>query len=72
MGINSGLMGYANIGGTIVRCSDFNVNQKQDPIFFDHVIGLRDSIPTSIYNIKQDNGDKDDNENYNKYKEISQ
>jgi hypothetical protein len=52
MSINPGYIGYADIGGTLVRCNDFSVNVKQEPLFYDHIIGLRDTIPTNIYDIK--------------------
>jgi hypothetical protein len=65
MVISPGFIGYADIGSTIIRCSDFNVNLKQEPIFYDHIIGLRDTIPTDIYTIKGDGGDKAADEQYN-------
>ena len=49
-------MGYASLAGwPTVRCTDFSVNVKQEPLFYDHIIGLRDSIPQSIYDVKGDN-----------------
>jgi len=40
-----GYMGLAEIGGNRVRCTDFNINPTQDALFYDHVIGLNDTIP---------------------------
>jgi hypothetical protein len=39
-------MGLADLGGTKVRCTSFSVNPNQDVLFYNHVIGLRDTIPT--------------------------
>lgn len=44
--------------GTFVRCTAFNVNLEQTPLWYDHTIGLRDSIPTSIHETKGDNGER--------------
>lgn len=63
--IYPGFVGYAKIGDQKVRCNDFSVNVKQEALFYDHTIGLRDTIPTSIYTIKGDGGDKEDTEQYN-------
>lgn len=54
--VEPGYMGYAEIGGTKIRCTDFNVQLKQDVLFYDHVIGLRDSIPSGILDGKGDIG----------------
>ena len=48
--VQTGYMGIANIstllGSTIdVRCTDFNINVQQNATFYDHVIGLNDTIP---------------------------
>jgi hypothetical protein len=51
-----GFMGYAEIGSYKVRCTDFNVQLAQKPVFYDHIIGLRDSIPTDILGSKKDDG----------------
>ncbi len=56
MVVKAGYMGYAEIGGIKVRCSDFNVKLSQDVLFYDHIIGLRDSIPTDILESKGDVG----------------
>lgn len=53
--IHPGFMGHASVAGwPQVRCTDFSVNVKQEPIFYDHTIGLRDSISTNIYDVKGD------------------
>ena len=41
-----GFMGVAEIDGNTIRCTDFNINPTQDFIFYDHVIGLNDTVPT--------------------------
>lgn len=66
--IYPGFVGYADIGGQKVRCNDFSVNIKQEALFYDHVLGLRDTTPTSIYTIKGDGGDKGPTEQYNAQK----
>jgi len=45
MSIRTGYMGLADIGGTNVRCNSFTVNPNQDILFYNHVIGLKDTIP---------------------------
>jgi len=62
--VNAGFLGYAIINGTTIRCTDFSVNPRQEVLFYDHVIGLRDSIPSGI-NIFDG---KDDVGNLNKQK----
>ena len=54
--LNPGFMGIATIGSSSIRCTDFSVNIKQEPVFYDHTIGLRDSIPGSIFDGKGDVG----------------
>ena len=55
-----GFMGKAIISDTTsqnnftVRCTDFNVNVSQELKVYNHIIGLRDSIPTSMFNDKKD------------------
>ena len=44
--VRSGFMGLANIGNTQIRCTSFSVNPNQDVSFYNHVIGLKDTIPT--------------------------
>jgi len=51
-----GYLGYAVINGLPVRCTDFNVNVSQSPLWYDHTIGLRDSIPSTIHDSKEDVG----------------
>lgn len=47
--VKTGYMGIASIdtGGDtfLIRCTDFNLNPQQDVSFYDHVIGLNDTIP---------------------------
>lgn len=45
MALCPGYIGVAQIGGTIFRVSDFSVNPSQDFLFYDHVIGLNDTVP---------------------------
>jgi hypothetical protein len=52
--VKAGYLGYAEISGTKVRCTDFNVQVKQDVLFYDHTIGLRDNIPSAILGGKGD------------------
>ena len=40
-----GYVGIAEIDGTKIRCTDFNVNPSQSSSFYDHVIGLNDTVP---------------------------
>ena len=44
--LRSGFMGEADVGGTKIRCSSFSVNPSQDVLFYNHVIGLRDTVPS--------------------------
>lgn len=60
MSIVRGYMGIADCAGQKVRCNDFNVNIKQEALFYDHTIGLRDSIPSSIRGGKGDQGNRND------------
>jgi len=55
MAIEAGYLGYAVVNGLKVRCTDFNVKMVQNVLFYDHIIGLRDSVPTSILGSKGDN-----------------
>jgi len=41
-------MGICEIDGLKIRVSDFNVNVKQEVSFYDHIIGLRDSVPKGL------------------------
>jgi hypothetical protein len=56
MSIKAGFLGYAIVDGIIIRCNDFSLNPKQDVLFYDHIVGLRDSIPSSIFSGKGDIG----------------
>jgi hypothetical protein len=44
--VNHGFKGIATINSDEIRCSDFSVNPQQSMTFYDHVIGLNDTIPT--------------------------
>jgi len=55
--IYPGYIGLATVDGQRVRCNDFNVNPVQEPLFYDHTIGLRDSIPETIFEGKSDAGE---------------
>lgn len=54
--IYGGYMGQASINGTYFRVSSFSVNPTQEPQFYDHTIGLRDNIPSTIDGAKGDVG----------------
>jgi hypothetical protein len=55
--IHPGYMGYASIAGYgDIPISDCSINIKQEPLFYDHLIGLRDSRPSGIYSNKTDSG----------------
>ena len=41
-------MGLCVIDGLKIRVSDFSVNVKQEVQFYDHIIGLRDSLPSGL------------------------
>jgi hypothetical protein len=56
MSIRSGYMGLADIGGTKVRCNSFGINPNQDVLFYDHVIGLKDTVPTDNSTKREDLG----------------
>ncbi len=40
-----GYIGVAQVGAQIIRCSDFSVNPSQTVLFYDHTIGLNDTVP---------------------------
>ena len=40
-----GYIGMLEVDSTLIRCTDFNVNPSQDFLFYDHVIGLNDTVP---------------------------
>jgi len=46
MAIVPGYIGVAEVDGNIIRCSDININVEQDYVFYDHVIGLNDTVPS--------------------------
>jgi len=41
-----GYQGIAVVGGDYYRCNDFSLNVQQDVLFYNHTIGLNDTIPT--------------------------
>jgi len=56
MSVNAGFLGLASVNGTLLRCQDFSMNPRQDALFYDHIIGLRDNIPGSLFGSKGDVG----------------
>jgi hypothetical protein len=52
--IKAGFIGLAKVDGTYVRCTDFSINPRQTAQFYDHIIGLRDTIPKTIFEGKGD------------------
>lgn len=40
-----GYLGIARINDQEFRCSSFDINPQQTPLFYDHTIGLNDTIP---------------------------
>jgi len=61
--VYAGYIGTVDIDDVKVRCTDASTNIEQSPEFYDHIIGLRDSIPTNGSATKTDAG----NVNYQKY-----
>jgi hypothetical protein len=57
MSINSGFLGLAEVNGSKLRCRDFSMNPRQDALFYDHIIGLRDNIPSTLFSGKGDVGE---------------
>jgi hypothetical protein len=55
MSLKSGYMGLCILDGLKIRVNDFSVNVKQEVEFYDHIIGLRDSLPSGL-NTKGDTG----------------
>jgi len=47
-----GYKGLATIDGIPIRCTSFSVNPKQESIFYNHVMGLRDSVNYATSNTK--------------------
>lgn len=43
--VKAGYMGIADIDGQKIRCTEFSVSPKQEPLFYDHIVGLRDTTP---------------------------
>jgi len=41
--INAGYMGIVHAGGRTIRCTGMDIAPLQNPLFFDHVIGLNDT-----------------------------
>jgi len=48
MAIYGGYLGLAKLNDIPIRCTGFNVNVQQDVLFYDHILGLRDSSPNYI------------------------
>ena len=46
--VHPGYIGIAKIGSAKIRCSGFNVNPVQNILWYDHIVGLRDSTPTTL------------------------
>ncbi len=44
--VRPGYMGLAVVDGTQFRCTSFSVNPNQDVLFYNHVIGLKDTVPS--------------------------
>ncbi len=45
--VRPGYMGLASIDGSYIRCTSFSVNPSQEATFYDHVIGLKDTVPSN-------------------------
>ena len=52
--IKPGFMGYAAIGNQVLLINSFSFNAEQDIQFYDHTVGLRDSVPTTLNSTKGD------------------
>jgi len=48
MALKGGYMGLCQVNGIDLRVTSFNVNVKQEAEFYEHIIGLRDSIPSGL------------------------
>ena len=46
--VNTGYTGILEGPEGLIRCTDFNVIRQQEVLFYDHVIGLVDTIPSGI------------------------
>jgi hypothetical protein len=55
MALKAGFLGLCEIDGLKVRVTDFNVNVRQEVQFYEHIVGLRDSIPSGLFP-KRDDG----------------
>jgi hypothetical protein len=47
MNVNAGFRGLAVINGLKIRCTEFGMNPQQSMLFYDHAIGLNDTVPGS-------------------------
>ncbi|GAG85212.1 unnamed protein product, partial [marine sediment metagenome] len=45
--VEPGYMGYALIDGGLYRCTDMSLAPSQEPVFYDHVVGLKDVLPAA-------------------------
>ena len=54
--INQGFMGSAIINGDNYRCTDFQISTGQELLFYNSVIGLNDTIPTTKATKGEDTG----------------
>jgi len=56
--VRGGFIGvlYFPADGTFVRCSSFGVNPNNNPLFYDHVIGLNDTVPSDYATKSEDVG----------------
>ena len=45
--VRPGYMGIARIGSHTIRCTSFDVNPNQSSSFYDHVIGINDTVPST-------------------------
>lgn len=58
MAISGGYIGSLKFDGTTIRTDSFSVNLIQNPLFYDHTIGLRDNIPSGLFGGKGDAGER--------------
>lgn len=54
--VKAGYIGILSIGNTKIRCSSFSVNPNNDPLFYNHVIGLNDTVPSNYATKGEDVG----------------
>jgi hypothetical protein len=57
MAIHMGYMGYCKIAGVNLACTSLSITKKTDPLFYDHIYGLRDQAGTGPESVKGDGGD---------------